>query len=778
MSTDTKGLYEFGSFRLDAAEWCLAYKGELIPLTPKAFDTLHVLVRRSGHVVSKEELLREVWPDAFVEEATVVQNIFTLRKALGRDEPESTFIETVPKRGYRFTQRVIRVGDEGATLLVERHTRTHVVTEEEEDERPPAGNGRPSPKVRADRSPGEVHAMPRWDENGAELALQISPAESPRPSLPRGRLTRRARVMTPLILLSLLAVAGLLVVRYVKRERHAEVALAPFEKMSLAKITRSGTAGNAVISSDGKYLAYVSSEAGQQSLRVRQVETANDAQLIAPAEVRYAGLTFSPDNNHIFYVTYEKAARVGILYQIPIIGGAPKKVIADVDSPVTFSPDRKRLAFVRGYPLTRETALIVANADGGGEQRIATRAFPSFLAQVGPAWSPDGKVIACSVREDDEEGVYWSVYGIEAASGTEKRITAQRWTVVGRLAWTEDGGGLVMTAATEVLGLHQIWFLSYPGGAARRITNDLNDYRGVSLASGSNTLAATRRETITSLWLAPNAEADRAEQLQADDKDGLAGLTWTPDGRVIFTSNANGNLDLWIMNADGTGQRQLTSDERRDVTPVTTPDGRYVIYSSTSGSSPSHLWRLNIDGTDPRQLTFSNDDRFPQCTLDGKWVLYSAHEYDGQDVLREVIWKAPIDGGERVQLTDYVSSEPQLSPDGKLIACKFRTDQGSPWKLGVISVEGGAPIYELNLPEGNPETLFRWSPDGSALTYVETRDGVSNIWSQRPGGGPPRQLTQFKSEQIFRYEWSRDGKQLLCVRGKVSSDAVLIKNFR
>ena len=778
MSTDLKELYEFGSFRLDAAERCLIYKGELIPLTPKAFDTLHALVRRSGHVVSKEELLREVWPDAFVEEATVVQNIFTLRKALGRDEPDSTFIETVPKRGYRFTQRVIRLGDEGTTLLMERRTRTHVVTEEEEDERPPAGNGRHSPEVRADRSLSGVQALTRGGENGAELAHQISPAESPRPGFLRGRLTRHAWVIIPLILLSLLAVAGLLVVRYVKRERQADVAVASFERMSLAKFTRSGKAGNAVISSDGKYLAYVSTEAGQQSLRVRQVDTVNDAQLIPPAEVLYAGLTFSPDNNHIFYVTYEKAARIGVLYQIPIIGGAPKKVIEDVDSPVTFSPDRKRLAFVRGYPLTRETALVVANVDGGGEQRLATRAFPSFIAQLGSAWSPDGKVIACSVREDDEEGVYWSVYGIEAASGTEKRITAQRWAVVGRLAWTEDGGGLVMTAATLAPGLHQIWFLSYPGGAARRITNDLNDYRGVSLASGTNTLAATQRETITSLWLAPNAEADRAAQVQANDKDGLAGLTWTPDGRVIFTSNANGNLDLWIMNADGTGQRQLTSDERRDVTPILTPDGRYVIYSSTSGASTSHLWRVNIDGTDLRQLTFGNEDRFPQCSLDGKWVFYSAHDYDEHDVLREVIWKVSIDGGERVPVTDYVSSEPQLSPDGKFIACKFRTDQGSPWKLGVISVEGGAPIHELNLPEGNPDPLFRWSPDGTALTYVETRDGVSNIWSQRPGGGQPRQLTQFKSEQIFRYEWSRDGKQLLCVRGKVSSDAVLIKNFR
>jgi TolB-like protein/DNA-binding winged helix-turn-helix (wHTH) protein len=124
-------LYEFGEFQLDAAERCLLRGGEPVALTPKAFDTLLLLVSRSGHIVEKDELLKEVWPDAFVEEATVAQNIFTLRKALGQGQNGNRFIETVPKRGYRFVAGVREVREGDAVLVLEKHTRTEIVTEEE-----------------------------------------------------------------------------------------------------------------------------------------------------------------------------------------------------------------------------------------------------------------------------------------------------------------------------------------------------------------------------------------------------------------------------------------------------------------------------------------------------------------------------------------------------------------------------------------------------------------------------------------------------------------------
>src|SRR5918911_3182254 len=106
MSKQARRFYAFGAFRIDAGERVLFDERGVVPLTPKAFDTLLALVENSGHVIGKEELMRKVWPDSFVEENNLAQNISMLRKALGEDGGGQKYIETVPKRGYRFAAEV------------------------------------------------------------------------------------------------------------------------------------------------------------------------------------------------------------------------------------------------------------------------------------------------------------------------------------------------------------------------------------------------------------------------------------------------------------------------------------------------------------------------------------------------------------------------------------------------------------------------------------------------------------------------------------------------
>src|SRR5258707_385723 len=114
MSDRLPYLYEFGRFRVDPVQHILLRNGEPVPLSPKSFETLLVLVRSRGRLVDKNELLRCVWPDTFVEEATLAQNVFTLRKLLRRDDAGSVdeYIKTVPKRGYRFVATVTEVHDQ------------------------------------------------------------------------------------------------------------------------------------------------------------------------------------------------------------------------------------------------------------------------------------------------------------------------------------------------------------------------------------------------------------------------------------------------------------------------------------------------------------------------------------------------------------------------------------------------------------------------------------------------------------------------------------------
>ena len=189
---------------------------------------------------------------------------------------------------------------------------------------------------------------------------------------------------------------------------------------------------------------------------------------------------------------------------------------------------------------------------------------------------------------------------------------------------------------------------------------------------------------------------------------------------------------------------------------------------------------MDVDGGNPKQLTRGAVRIHPQCSLDGKWVIYHSFVSGTQ-----TLWRVPIDGGDATQLTDKLSSFPAISPDGKQIACYYRGATKSPDKfvIAVLPFEGGEPTLVFDMPEsigwrrGVPSEL-RWTPDGRALAYIANRGGVSNTWTQPLAGGPPKQLTDFKADQIFSFDWSRDGKQLAFARGVVNDDVVLISSFR
>lgn len=206
---------------------------------------------------------------------------------------------------------------------------------------------------------------------------------------------------------------------------------------------------------------------------MRQTATASNVQIVAPDDGNYLGLTFSRDGNYIYFVKGAKGASIRSLYQVPVLGGTPRKLIDDVDSPISFSSDGKRFAFVR-YSTT-ESALIIVNSDGSGEQKLSTYKIPDVFLQA--AWSPDDKVIAAVTRKVTG-GFRNEVVAVQVSDGSEKVIGSQKWLAFGGLAWLADASGLVISAWDQTPGSRQlqIWQLTYPEGKARRITNDLNNY--------------------------------------------------------------------------------------------------------------------------------------------------------------------------------------------------------------------------------------------------------------------------------------------------------------
>ena len=183
---------------------------------------------------------------------------------------------------------------------------------------------------------------------------------------------------------------------------------------------------------------------------------------------------------------------------------------------------------------------------------------------------------------------------------------------------------------------------------------------------------------------------------------------------------------------------------------------------------------MGLDGGNPQKLTSGAGEEFPSCSPDGQWVVYTSTASN-----KFTLWKVSIEGGDPLQLTEKLSQWPAISPDGKLIACWLREDSGTPWRIGIISVDGGEPLKVLDVPtSANSAIPLRWTSDGRMLTFVDTREGVSNIWGIAFDAGALKQLTDFKSDQIFSFDWSRDGHALALARGDINNDVVLISNFK
>ncbi len=504
-------------------------------------------------------------------------------------------------------------------------------------------------------------------------------------------------------------------------------------------------------------------------------------QVVAPARVGFWGITFSPDGGSIYYGV--KASDAGSLYRVPALGGTPVKLLDVIDSVVAFSPDGKQIAYFVADTTRGESHLYVADADGKNARALATRKMPEFFAPqffTGPSWSPDGQLIACSVST---LGKGSKVITVRVSDGAEQTITTKTHPFISRVLWLPDMTGLLMVARDREVFNVQIWHLSYPGGEDRRVTNDLNTYRSLSVTSDGKQLATVYESSLMSVWVAPDGGAASATELPTGNVGWMGraeNVDFLPDGRIVYTSNQTGKTSVWVMNADGTGRRQLTPDAFA-FDPATTPDGRYVLYTVGFGKlGKANIWRANVDGSSTVRLTDGQVDRSPAVSPDGRWVVYSSLAGG-----RMTLWRVPVEGGTPQQIADRMAYEPQVSPDGKWIAYAY-TDLPNTEiffnihadKIAVIPFDGGDPVKVFDVKLGGTiEPTLRWSRDGGSLLYSVTQGSLSNVWSQPLDGGPPRQVTDFKEKLITTFNVAPDGR-LVCVRGVFPRDAAVITDAR
>lgn len=770
MQRQPKPLYEFGPFRLDVTRRSLQREGAVVPLTSKTFDVLLALIESATEVVEKDDLMRRVWPDSIVEEVNLAYHISLLRKALGERRNERNYIVTVPGRGYSFVAPVKMLEMEELKPVAQAQNgfpaSANQETSDENQRADEDGNKsdyrqEPTVEVREARLIPPVPLREQaTDETGEEPATNGTPEERSTVGRAEQGLPKLNRPRVWILLAMCTVLAGGIAVGWYKLNSKEKPTVP--SALKITKLTTTGKARYPAISPDGKYVAFIAFEVEGASLWIRQMATASTQPLIPASGASYQGLAFSPDGNYLYYAAVEKGGREVTLYQMPALGGAARKVLTNIDGLFALSPDGQQVAFVRD-----EHALILANLDGTGERILATRPASDSLTAV--AWSPDGKKVACAAVGQIGQGMDAELLEIETASGAQKTLT-RHWNWIRQVAWLPDNSGLMMLANDKQGSPSQLWQVSYPDGEVRRITTDLNSYNHLSLTADASALVMTQSDQSLNLWVVPGVDGQGARQITfGSAKEGYSGLDWTPDGKIVYSSFASGRPEIWMMEADGSQRKQLTFEMGSDRLGLSvSPDGRYIAFVPARGDNyrggPGGIWRMNIDGGSPKQLTKVGN--LPLFTPDRQWVFYRVDQ---------AVWKVPVDGGEALPLTGPYARVIDFSPDGKLFAYWDEATK----KVGIVSSDGSKPSRILpDIPLYEQRPLVRWTYDGQALSYLVTREGVSNVWRQPIDGSPPKQVTDFKTERIHYYAWSRDGQRLAVARGSADTDVVMLSNFR
>ncbi len=567
-----------------------------------------------------------------------------------------------------------------------------------------------------------------------------------------------------LALLILLPNAARFVNRIINRGPNGQQIAQTAPGLTMKPLTTAGTSKSMAISPDGKQVAHAEEQNEEQRLMLMSTATFGASEIVAADKVKYIGLTFSPDSNYLFFTRIEKDAW-GTLYRLSLPGGAPVKLSEHVDSPVSFSPQGDQFAFVRIDREKGQYFLMLANVDGTNERVLAKRENSDTLSTYGLAWSPDGSTIVCP-SGGYAEGFHERLISFDVNSGSENPIGERSWSSVYQVAW-KNPTSLVFSARETPLGPHQLWRISYPAGVAERITSTpLIEYRGVSLAGDK--IATVETDWGWQTWIA-TLDAATAPRSINSGRGMTYGITWTSQGKIVFSAMTQDGLNLSRIDPDGSNPVPLTAKAGDNYSPAASADGQFIVFSSTRNKS-FDIYRMNAeDGSDVTRLTFNDRNFYPSISSDNQWVAFD-HNADGS----RSVWKVPFNGGEPVKIGDRYRM-PVFSPNDRLIAARYEPKSGTR-DVAIFPVDGGPALTHMPVEEMEWQRVY-WLDDHT-LSFIKNAGGTSNIWSYDLNTRASKQLTNFSGDQIFAYAWSPDHQQIACQRGLKNTNVILISSER
>ncbi|MGB6687501.1 MAG: protein kinase [Terracidiphilus sp.] len=596
-------------------------------------------------------------------------------------------------------------------------------------------------------------------------ALQPDPAKRYQTVEEFATALNRARRALPLgrhtaLVSGVAAIVLLLAIGYAVQLRRKPRPEAGFRVREIVKLTTSGNVVDATISPDSRYVIYSVEQSGQESLRLHQVETGTDIERVAFVNGHYMGLTLAPDGNY-FYYTFDPHGDVRYLYQASILGGVARKIIDDIDSPPAFSPDGRQLAFIRGNAAKADMELHVTDSDGSRDRIVATTPMLRMYSVYGVAWSHDGKTIYSGEYDESSKAF---VVGIDVSSGREHRLSQPEWDFIGRVSLLSDDVTLIFPATTAGSNSPELIQFSIAKGKWNAITSDLAGYE-YAQSAGSD-IVAVQKDRLSSIWVAPARAPSSAKRITSPAGK-FDEVVWSRDGTMVSNSQAGGGENLWRIERNGALQ-QLTTGHFVDDHPGVSPDGKSIAFS-TNRAGGWTIWTIDSSGQNLRQLTHGGGfDWYPNFAPDGS-ILYSPQSLGHFRILR-----IKSGGGDPTQLLTVEAKSPVVSPTGRYMACRVMDQKSSMhWQAAVVDLRSLRIVRRY--PRIPPENPVVWLPDETSLTYVKDKDGVSNIWRTSIVTGREEQLTAFKEDSIFSFDWSLPAGDLALVRGITSSDVLLIR---
>lgn len=749
-SGDRSSNFAFDGFRIDTQKLMLYQGEEEISISPKAVKILAILVEKSGAILSKEELIEQVWPDAVVEESNLSQHLYVLRKILGRRADGGPYIETLRRRGYRLRADVEQIDPR---LQI----RTHTGAEERHT------------ASAAVRRSGNILRLADWTSPRTTSPAKHADIDRESGFGPR-LLTVKVFAALGFTLFSAALIAGAY-----QWYRTAPRASATTE-VSVTRLTNGAKPVGVTISPSGEYFVYHEVAEDREHLWLQQVGQSSRLEIDPQAGRSYGGKTFTPNGQYVYFSAQEQTDEEASLYRVAAIGGPVQKILTGIYGPVSFSPDGREIVFLRKEPSFDGLTLAIADQNGTN-QRSLLRSDERYRIVGLPAWSPNGEHIAFARMDVKNEPGVTSLCSISVTDSSIKPLSEEKWENIYRIEWLRDGRGLVMIATrlneAYTTRRNQVYFISFPGGESRRLTTDGSWHDEWSLGvTNDGAVIAAPFNLSSQLWVMdPSGLETTAIQISNGLRDGRAGLAPLLDGRIGFIARLGDEINIWLVNPDGTQLRQLTYGIQAAEELRSDPQGRYFVFSVWQ-ERRNHLYRIDTDGQNMRQLTFGDGWEVDSTiSPDGEWVVYGSERLNEKPALYQI----SINGGEPHRFGNSTDcTTPNYSPGGETISCIRNGGR----EVLLLSAVNGAEIRTIKLPTNSIVNFgARWIPDGTGLVFRRVDKGQFNLWVQPLDGTPARQLSNFTKGEIYNFAYSADGRHLFLARGQQVADAILLKDF-